>query len=530
MKRYRITFSLLLQLLTIDVYALNPATESTPAALPAPQALSVYRVSHDIYPKVEGDSVAGNAIMRQSEADKNATSQRSSATSLPDPQVMPAIPRMLTLKEAIGLALRNNPNVKMAELARITDKFGLESVLQQKKIQFDNFTLAPQFQNGYKTQMSAGAGATINAVSGTSLIVQYANNVLSGANNASVTLKQHLLQGFGYTVNNIPYEDAFDSEKMARLKFKGSIIDTVNTVITDYRNLVAAYNALDTNKENLKSQAQQIKQSEIAVKAGTMAPADLLQEKANLEAARLSEVQQEDALRTSYLSFLTSLGLVSTSNIIIDKKIVVDDVQVPTLNVAIQQALSHNIAYQQALIQLNITKRALIKAQDSKKWILDVSAGTNVGTQNGALPSVISKNILSPIITLSLSVPIDKIDPQAAVVNAKIQIEDAKMTLLQQKETLVSDVKNQWAAIQNQKQQIQLSASGEQLQKKTLSNAQLRLKYGKATVFEVNTLENNLLSARVDLISANINYLNDISTLYSTMGMTLDQWHIKLRY
>ena len=68
------------------------------------------------------------------------------------------------------------------------------------------------------------------------------------------------------------------------------------------------------------------------------------------------------------------------------------------------------------------------------------------------------------------------------------------------------------------------------MQEKSLQNARLQLKYGQSSVFEVNSLENQLLTQKISLIGYDIGYLNAVSTLYQTLGLTLDRRHIKLRY
>ena len=91
-------------------------------------------------------------------------------------------------------------------------------------------------------------------------------------------------------------------------------------------------------------------------------------------------------------------------------------------------------------------------------------------------------------------------------------------------------VMTQWQQIQSQKLQIQVSKTSIELQKKSLADARLKLKYGRSTAFEVTQLQNNLLQAETNLIGTEISYLNDITTLHQTMGITLDVWDIKLRY
>jgi len=270
--------------------------------------------------------------------------------------------------------------------------------------------------------------------------------------------------------------------------------------------------------------------SKLRVKAGQVAPADLTQEEANVESTRLGVVQNEDALRNAYQAFLSALGLVPSADILIDRAIRIDQVKIPDLPICIQTALKNNIAYQTALIQLNITKRALITAQNARKWTLNVVSSATVGAQRAGIGSPITSSDTNPTLALSLSIPIDNIQAKQGEESAKIGIEDAKINLEQTKEQLVRTVIDQWEGIRNQRRQVEIAELSVNLQQKTLDNAKLKLKYGKTSVFETTTLETNLLSQQVGLIGEKITYLNDATDLYQTMGLTLDQWKISLKY
>lgn len=450
--------------------------------------------------------------------------------TLPSPKTISETPVHLSLKEAIALALRSNPAVRISELQRILDKFGLATVMQTYGVVWTPFTASATLQKHVYPVWSAGTGFSVAAPSGTTIGLSHTTNLLGGAGNTGLTVTQHLLQGFGFAVNRVNAQNAMDTERIARLTFKNSVIDVVNTVITNYRALVESYNNLTTSQQTLKSQEKGVWQSKLQVKAGKMAPADLLQQEENLETTRLSVVQAEDALRDAYQTFLSSLGLSPTKKLLIDRSIVVNTKKVPSLDHCIAIALKNNIAYQTALLQLKITKRALITAEDADKWTLDVTGTKNFGDQRTGVGQPLTSLTTNPTLAVSLSVPINDISLKQAVESAKIGIQDAELNLHQQKEDLIRSVMNEYETIKNQESQLNISERAVMMQEKTVENTKLKLKYGKTTIFEVNTLENELLSQKIALIATKISYLNAVTTLYQTLGLTLKQWHVHLRY
>lgn len=520
--------------------ALPPPSASSSVLLPKP-AVSRDWDAPPIYPiqKTTGDPVADYGTQRLREAHADSAALRGhepvytpemTVHLLPAPMIIPSPPRVLSLHDAIALALRGNPTIKVSELQRVLDKFSLELVAQAYRVQWNPLTLTSTLQNRVTPIWAAGGGIALTAPTGTNFTLAQTNNLLGGPGNTTLTVTQPLLQGFGTAYNLVNYKNGIDSERVARLSFKNSVITVVVSVITAYRSLVAAYNSLDQSKQSLANQEASLEQTQLQVKAGKVAQSDLLQQKANLESTRLSVVQEENALRDAYQSFLSALGLAPSANIIIDRVIKIDHIKIPDLSDCIKTALKYNISYQTALIQLNITKRALITAQNARKWTLNVVSSATVGAQRSALGQPITSTDTNPTLAFKLSIPIDDIQAKQGEESAKISIEDAKINLEQQKEQLVRTVINQWEAIINQKKQVDIATLAVALQEKTLANAKLKLKYGKSSVFETNTLETNLLSQQVGLIGEKITYLNDATSLYQTLGLTLDKWKISLKY
>ena len=517
-----------------------PPPSSSSIALPQP-AVSRDWDAPPIYPiqKVGGNPVAEFSRQRVEDAHADGNARYTyepiytpdlAEYKLPSPMPVPGKTRELSLYDAIALALRGNPAIQVSKLQRIMDKFSMELVAQQYRVLWDPLTLTTTLQNKVLPIWAAGGGISLTAPTGTNFALTQTNNLLGGPGNTTLTVTQPLLQGFGMAFNLVNYQNGIDSERVARITFKNSVITFVVTVIKAYRSLVAAYNSLDVSKQSLANQEASVRIGQLRVKAGQVAPADLTQQQANVESTRLSVVQDENALRDAYQAFLSALGLVPSANILIDRTITIDHVKIPDLPTCIQTALKNNIAYQTALIQLNITKRALITAQNARKWTLNVVSSATVGAERSALGQPITSSDTNPTLALNLSVPIDNIQAKSGEESAKIGIEDAKINLEQTKQQLVRQVIDQWETIRNQRRQVDIATLAVKLQEKTLANAKLKLKYGRSSVFEMNTLETDLLSQQVGLINTKITYLNAATDLYQTMGLTLDKWKISLKY
>ena len=454
------------------------------------------------------------------------------ATPLPLKDIHVVSPKTLSLHEAIMLTLRSNPDVKSSEIQRIIDKYQVILAKQVFRPQY-KFNFTSTLQHHMLPVYSLTPSVSLKTHSGSEFGVNYANDLNGGNGATTLSWTQPLLKGFG-AVNTVSLYDAFTNEKVAKLTFKNKVITSVVGVIVAYRQLVQDYNNLDIQKHFLKESAEALRQYKLKVKVGKMAPSDILQQKANYETTKLAVVQQENSLQQNYQNFLSAIGLVPTAKINIVKKISIKHYRLPTQDGAIKRALAGNIAYRQALLQLENTRRAIITAKDERKWTLNLTGSQTFGSADAAIPGLPSEYTdpinSGPALTFDLDIPIDNVQGKADEVDARVQLEQAKLALEQQKEDLIRQVMTQVQTIRSDWQQIQVSKSAVSLQAATLQAARLKLNYGRSTVFEVTQDQDLLLQQETSLVGTEITYLNDITGLQTIWGDTLNVWGVKLRY
>lgn len=443
---------------------------------------------------------------------------------IPAPHATITQNQRMSMREAILLALRNNPNVEAAELTRVQNKFSL-------MVAYNNFF--PQYTLNASSTMNNGSSATYNVTPGislktpigTSVTSTYENDFDGSPGQTSVTISQPLLRGFGFLYNTFSLQNAKDDELINQLEYKNAIITAVDTVIKNYRSVVEDYNNYDIQKQTLKQNELQYQQNLVRVKAGTMSESDLVEAKATLATFRLSVVQTENSLEQDKKVLLTDLGLAPTVQYRIDRNIELPPkYKVPTVNYMIAEALAGNIDYQKALINLRKAERRL------KYDKLDLLPTLNMQVSNTWGYTGTPTSDSSPNFSFNLSVPINDFDTKGKILSDRIDLINQKNQLAQTKRTLVSNVTQQVENIENQMQQVWIAEQQVALQKKTVQNTQLKIKYGKSAMFELTTQQNTLLTNQTSLVSAKISLLNMITDLNANIATTLKVWGIKLKY
>ncbi len=460
-----------------------------------------------------------------------AATEKELKSLLPMPQTTVRTSKLLTLPDAIILALRNNPTVRSSRLQRITDKYALELADYAFEPHFD-FSASATFTQNEQTGYNLNPGVSLNTRWGTQISVNNVTN-LQGTQQEQATITQPLLRGFG-EVNEIPWLNAQDSELIARQTFKNSIMQMVTQVITQYRQVVQDYNSLKVQQQALQREETSSKQYQLKVKAGKLAPSELLQQQATLASNRLNFVRQKNAAEQDYQTLLDTIGLAPESKLKLDTHINFQTYHAPSQSEAITLALNNNPQYVSQKLQLKAAERAVVVAKDSLRWQLGVTGSANFMSSNGTIPGISSLQDLSlttnPTAVVSLSIPIRDISSKAGLVSAKIALVGAEDALEQSRRTLIRQVLNSLNDLNSLLEQLNIAQQGLVLQRKNLEAEQIKQRYGQTTALNVNIIQDTLIQQEIDFVNGQIGYLNSVTAFQNLLGTTLDAWNIKMAY
>lgn len=465
----------------------------------------------------------------------------------PLPSYTVLAPKLMTLKEAVFLALRNNPDVRNAELQRIVDKFSLAVAYNQ---------FEPQYSLTGQTVFSTGASPTYSVLPTVNLTTPYGtqfsasvNETLDGSALGTLTVTQPLLRGTGRQVVEAQLYIAQQTDKLNKLKLKSQAQSTIVQVVQAYTTVVQDYMNVNINQLALQGSRDTLFQTQMKIAAGKEAEADQVQQQANVASQALSLEQSKNSLVQDLKSLLIILGLNPNANVTTEKTITVPTTELPTLDQSIHLALANNIDYQNALINMKVAERNLVTAKDAQRWQLNATASMSrdlgsagdtsstsstvtTTTATGVTQTVTTIGGLSTTksLTLNLDVPIDNLPIQQQVVNARIGLQQAKISLENSKRQLEVTVMNAYQNLQSIKQQIVLAQNQVTYAQQSLQVAQIKFSYGKTTSFELTSLSTALQQAQTTLVSQEITYINALEQFFQTLGTTLDKWKIIVDY
>lgn len=521
----------------------NIEVKSERELLPQPEPTTLYRWV---------DKPAAEAA-RVSEANERLQKAISSPEFMLDhwvdlptsPEVRHKKAQRLSLREAILLALRYNPNIQNAELDRIIQRYELRLAHNEFELQYALAGAASVEKSRYSgvgntTNKSFIASPEVNLKTklGTQIGLNIDNNVANYNSYSPVlnfSINQPLLRGFGKAANEAGLLDAIDNEWLNKLNLQQSVIDQITQVITAYRALILSGNNLQNQKLQLQEARKTYEINEKKIAAGQLEPTGNIQQSYQIESLSLMVEQAENDFKIAAQDLLQTIGLDPKMRLSVPSNVVVKKIIVPDLKESIEWALQHNTQYLAQKMVLRADERAYKVAKNQQLWQLDVGANVQSGRINEAdgqrgFPSIYNGQNINQTARVTLTIPLHDLSRRSQLISAKVRLEKDRLNLIALKRSLETTITNTINSIESLAKRYQLAEKQVALAEKSYELEKKKQQAGIASALDVNNTQNQLIQAQMGLIGAKIAYLNQLSTLDRILGKTLDHWQIKLRY
>lgn len=451
----------------------------------------------------------------------------------------------LSLREAILLALRYNPNIQNAELDRIIERYELRLAYNQFELQYALAGSAVIERNQYSgvgdavtKSYLATPELNLRTRTGGQLSLNLDTNVSNYNSNVPVlnfNFVQPLLRGSGRKANEANLLNAIDIEALNKIGLEHMIMDQITQVIAAYRSLILSGNQL----KNIRRQSYEAQQSyaynEKKMQAGQLEPTANIQPMYQLESLRIMVEQAENDFKTAAQELLQAIGLDPNMHLAVPDDLDVAPIELPPLKEAIRLALAHDMQYLAQKMLIKADQRAYEVEKNNQLVKLDFT----VNVQTGRVSDVDGINNLRAIYTgenlnesarLTLNIPLNDLNRKSQLIRAKVKLEKDKVAILSIQRAIETRIKNTLNHIRSQAKRLELAKKQVNLAEQAYYLEKKKQNAGIASSLDVNNTQNQLLQAQSGLISIKISYLNEISHLQRLLGKTLKAWQVKLRY
>ncbi len=379
----------------------------------------------------------------------------------------------------------------------------------------------------------------------------------------SLSITQNLLRNFGWNVNRITLRRSQVGQRTSVEALKQQVINSVYSVQEAYWNLVRARENLKVERLGLRLAEDLLRQNEIQVKVGTMAPLDVLQAKAQAKAAETAVIVAENEVRQAQNLLLR---LTTSDSELLTQDIRVETTDAPTFTpkeVDFEQSLQTALERRPDLeiAALDVRDKTLAK-QSARNSILPKAelefatgyqglsgdpnstpnpftftpAGAGViGTPfmgktsfTDATDSFFSKNSFSFwSVGLMVTYPIGNREARAQYAKSKLELEKTEKNLTRAEQLATLDVKGVVDRLEANVRAIESTKEAREVAEEQLDAEEKKLAVGLSTNFEVLGLQRDLTERRREEISALIIYKISLAELAKATGTSLDELDIE---
>lgn len=466
------------------------------------------------------------------------------------PGAEPVVPQpgeavALSLPEAVALGLRQNRSIRSAYLNRVVQKFNLlvaeerfvptvslnvgtqrdwDSVREGDSTTTDSVSVRPRVTWALPTGGSIEGGYSVAET-----MRRSAASVRNGASTWTITLTQPLLSGGGLDVGMAPVRQARLAEQDNVLALKGTVSDTVTSIIRAYYSFILAHRQTTIARNGLDRARSLLEVNRALIAAGRMAENEIFQTESNVANQELSVLDAENAFETARLALTTLLALSPAVTIIPAEEIRAEPVRMD-LDVAQDLAFQNRPDYLSQVIGLEQARINVMLAENAALWDLNLTVGTTIN-QNGSSASHAARakaDSAGSSIGLNLTIPLRDRTAQAGTLSAKVSLQQAELTLEQTREQVGQQIRDAVRDVGIRWRQLELAQRARGLAEQSLDVEMIKLRNGRTTNFQVLSIENDLRAAETAELAAVISYLNALATLDQQLGTTLDTWSISL--
>jgi outer membrane protein len=392
---------------------------------------------------------------------------------------------LLTLKDAVELALKNNYNIKLAQN---------NGTIAKNNTTIGNAGFLPVVSGDFATNNSIQNSKTSR---NTGVVTQF-NNIHNSSVNYGVSLDWTIFNGFAMFAN---YDELKARNVLSGITSRDTVLQTITNVIATYYNIVNQNEVLKSFKGAIRISKTQLTYANDKFAVGTVSKLDVLNAQVNMNTDTANYLSQLQQLRNSKITLNQLLvrdlqtDFTVTDTILVDDKLILGDV----LNAAATQnprVLSAQIGRQ--LAEINLKQ---IKATRYPQ--IGVNTGYNFTNSKSPSGALLSQNARGLNYGLTASINIfDGFNQSRRETNAKIQIENSELTAKQIKLGIDAQVNTLYVNYLSGLDLVKVWQDNVTIAKRNLEISLDKYKLGNITPLEIRQAEENFINAQVQFFAA----------------------------
>ena len=387
---------------------------------------------------------------------------------------------LLTVEEAVSIALENNYDIKLAKNELKIDQNGVSlgyaGILPrvEANIQDDNSIQDISQTRSDGTQLERNDGKNRNL-------------------NYGVGLDWTIFDGFGMFAR---YDQLQEFEKLGQAQLKQSILDRVSDVMTTYYELIQQKQELSALDSTLVISQQRVELARNRFTIGKASKLEVLNAQVDLNTDQTQLYRQRELFTNTKVELNRILARDSQTAFSIANAILVDrSLMLPELET---RAMAQNPQLQAALTNKRIAELEFKKVRAERYPTITGTTGYQFNDSKSSLgfTSTASSHGFNYGFSASINV-FDGFNQNRNEKTAKIQIENSAIAIEQQQQTLKTQLDTAYQTYLTNVQLIALEKNNEAIAKENLEITLDKFKIGTIPTIEFRTAQLNYINAKV---------------------------------
>jgi len=366
-----------------------------------------------------------------------------------------------------------------------------------------------------------------------------------------LTLRQHLLAGFGFGPNLRFIHIARNNREISDVAFRGQVIATVSQIQNIYWDLVNAYEDVKVKERSLELAEKTLSDDREQVKIGAIAPMEVMKAESEESARSQDLLLSQNGLQLQELLVKNAITRDLSDPVLASAAVIpTDTMSIPEVEpvTPIQDLLSDAQAHRPELAEarMDLTNREITRkaAANALKPFLDLVAWYGAYGLGGvqapptqyqgpatppvpttgystAFTELFKNNSPDYAVGLNLTIPLRNRGAQADQIRSQLEYRQAQLHLQQLQNQIGIEVRNaQFALLQN-RSRVEAARKARDLAQQTFDVEQKKKALGASTSNLVLQADRDLAQAESNFVEAMSTYEKSIVELDRATGLTL---------
>lgn len=387
---------------------------------------------------------------------------------------------VLTLEDAVKIALENNYEIKIAEN---------NGKINKTNVSIGNAGILPKVtatvvdNNGIQNLSQTRSDGSVNAL----------DNAKNNSLNYGVGLDWTVFDGFKMFAK---HDQLKALQQLGETQLKQTIITKISDVMTIYYDLVQQQHQLNALDTTIVISKQRLTLAQNRFTIGKASKLEVLNAQVDLNADTTTLLRQKELFANTKIALNQQLARDTKLDFKVMPEIKIDSqLLLPKLT---ELAVKQNAELEKLIINKRITELQLKQVKSNRYPMIKVNTGYNfLETQSDlGFTTQTSSRGLNYGFTASLNL-FDGSNQNRAEKVAKLEIENSQIAIEQQNKILESELNSAFQTYLTNTELIQIEEKNEAIAKQNLDITLAKFRIGTITSFEFRTAQLNYINAKV---------------------------------